>query len=217
MFRREILLLLLFSMFMLNFRCENDHLQRPFDHTCEIEMSISPLKKTYSLNDTIWLETQVSGKQLWDTKTNQFIVADTGFLSFNISYYGFGLRSWLTNSLSDVITSNGVNNDRIVSQWSTEAKVANFGCSQPGYKIRIGFKPNHAGTYSLLLPKDLLLGSCNNKIVPYNATTSFKFQTVDLNLDVFNSFASAENLGNDQKKHYTGKINSGEMFVFKVQ
>ncbi len=217
MMRRETLLLLMCSILMLNFRCDTDQVQRPFDHTFEIEMSIFPLKKAYSLSDTIWLETQVAGKQLWDTKTSQYFLADTGYLSFNISYYGFGLQSWLPNSLSNVITFNGVNNDRIISQWSTEAKVENYGCTQSSYRMRVGFKPNHAGTYSLLLPKDLLLGTCNNKIVYYNATTSFKFQNVDLNLDVFNSFASAENLGNDQKKHFTGKINSREMFVFKVQ
>ncbi len=217
MMRRETLLLLMCSILMLNFRCDTDQVQRPFDHTFEIEMSIFPLKKAYSLSDTIWLETQVAGKQLWDTKTSQYFLADTGYLSFNISYYGFGLQSWLPNSLSNVITFNGVNNDRIISQWSTEAKVENYGCTQSSYRMRVGFKPNHAGTYSLLLPKDLLLGSCNNKIVYYNATTSFKFQNVDLNLDVFNSFASAENLGNDQKKHFTGKISNREMFVFKVQ
>jgi hypothetical protein len=217
MIRIEILIIVLVSMCMLNFRCEQDVVQRPFDNAFEIEMNIIPLKKTYSLNDTIWLEAQVSGKQLFDVKTMQLVLADTGYFSFHISYYGFGLRSWLPNSLANVITFNGVNTDRIASQWSTEAKVENYGCSQLSYTLKIGFKPNHRGTYSILLPKDLLLGSCINKIIPYNATISFKFPNTDLNLDVFNAFAQSENLGSDQKKHFTEKLNRREMFVFNVQ
>lgn len=55
-----------------------------------------------------------------------------------------------------------------------------YGCGQPNYKCKIGFKPSQKGTYWLSLFEEQLMGSCSNKIVPYYALVSYKYKNVDL-------------------------------------
>ena len=117
----------------------------------------------------------------------------------------------------DIISINGVNTNRELSHWATAITVNNFSCSRPDYKCRIGFKPNQKGTYYLSLPQDRFFESCPNKIIPYYALISFRYKNIDLGLDIFNSLSKNDKGGNDGIKFYTGKINSREIFVFRVE
>lgn len=80
MVKKNFILIALVTVFLLTtkFQCGKEIEPRPFEHTFEAPVDIFPLKKTYSLNDTIWLETDLPDKVLYDTKTNQSIIADTG-------------------------------------------------------------------------------------------------------------------------------------------
>jgi hypothetical protein len=189
-----------------------------FEHTFRAQVDIFPLKKSYSLSDTIWLQTDLPAKFIFDTKTNQTVFADTGSINFGASFNEFG--TYIINppnGFCDVITPAGINTNRQLSQWSTSGSVDNYGCGQPNYTVRIGFKPKQTGTYFLSLNKDVLFGSCNNKIVPYYSTISFQYKNVDLNLDVFNSLSKNDKGGKDGIKFYTDKINTREVFVFRVE
>ena len=215
--KNPVIIFIISSTFLFNFRCQKDEM-RPFDQEFEIPLSISPLKKTYSITDTIWLEAEVTGKQLRDRKVNAEVLSDTGKLFFTASYYGFGTGlSKPAGGFCDVITSNGVNTNRRLEEWSSVASIDIDGCTQTSYRFKIGFKLNHKGTYSLLLPKDLLFFSCPNKLVPYHASSSYKFTASDLNADVFNELANKENFGKDAKNHYTEKLSNKELFVFRVE
>jgi len=190
---------------------------KPFDNSFEIPVDIYPLKKVYTLTDTIWIETDVPDKFLFDLKTNRNILVDSGKITFSATFNEFG--TYITNppnGLADVISLGGVNTNRNLSQWATRGFIENYGCGQLNYKCKIGFKPNYKGAYWLSLPKDLL-GSCVNKVIPYYATISFKFKNVDLNMDVFNSLSKNDKGGNDGIKFYTDKINNREGFVFMVE
>lgn len=217
--RRTLILvsILFFSLLTLNFRCEKDVVP-PFEHTFEIPVDIYPLKKAYSLNDTIWLETDVTSKLLFDTKTQQNILADSGSITFHASYFEFGTTiKNPANGFCNVISSNGVNIQRELLMTTTVAAINNYGCGQPSYKLKVGFKPNYRGTYSLSLLKDMLLSSCPNKVLPYNATVSYKYKNVDLNLDIFNSLPITDKGQNDGNKFHTDRINNREEFVFRVE
>jgi hypothetical protein len=220
MLKRNTLLfcITIISSLMLNFRCGRDRVERVFDQTFEIPVTISPLKKSYALTDTIWVETEVSGKLLYETKTNQVILVDTGALNFGVTYYGFGLnRKAPEGGFCDVITLNGVNTNRTLTEWTNHGHIENFGCTSTSYRVRMGFNPNHTGTYSLILPQEFFLNSCSNKVVPYKAATYYKFAAADLNLDVFNNFADLENLPKSKKTYFIDKVNNREMFVFRVE
>jgi hypothetical protein len=181
-------------------------------------VDISPLKKTYTLNDTIWIETDVPGKFLFDLNSNQNINADTGKIDFYASFNEFGTYVQNPpNGFCTVVTQAGVNADRQFSQWGTSIYVKDFGCGQPDYKIKIGLKPNVKGSFWLILGKDRLMGTCTNKVVPYYASISYKYKNVDLGLDVFNALSTNDKGGNDGIVYYTNQIRNREIFVFSVQ
>jgi hypothetical protein len=217
--RRPLILvsILFFSLLTLNFRCEKEP-PVAFEHTFEIPVDIYPLKKAYSLTDTIWLETVVTGKFLFDTKTQQSLLADSGSITFRATYFAFGSSIKNPgNGFCDVISSPGAIADRELSITTTVAAVNNYGCGQPSYKIKVGFKPNYRGTYSLSLLKYILLLNCPNRVLRYNATISYRYKNVDLNMDVFNSLSYTDKGRSDGNKFHTDGIKNREEFVFKVE
>jgi hypothetical protein len=212
-----ICLFFLFALMGLNFQCERDFESKPFEQTFQIPVQISPFKKSYPLSDTIWIQTEVPNKFLFDTKTAQSINADSGRIDFSAVFNRFGTD--ITNpagGFCDIITSNGINIERGLAQWSTAGSFSNYGCSQPDYRVRIGFVPKVRGTYWLVLFKDILFGSCTNKVNPYYASLSFKYTNPDLNLDVFNALPDDIKGGNNGKGFYTEKINNKEVFIIRV-
>ena len=210
---------LLISLLMMDFRCVKEPVVfQPYEQTFEIPVSIFPLKKAYSLADTLWIETDVPGKVLFDSQSQQFIPADTAMIDFGAGFNEFGtLVTNPPNGFCDVYTINGTNINRQLSQWGTGGYTENYGCGRSSYTTKVGFKPLVKGTYFLSLNKDLILQSCANKIVPYHATVSFRYKNVDLGLDIFNSLSKNDQGGNDGRNFYTDKINNREIFVFRVQ
>jgi hypothetical protein len=211
-----LLAVILLSLPALKFRCSKDIIPES-DHSFEAAVDIYPVKKTYSLTDTIWIETDLPSKFLYDTKISQAIVADTGNMSFGAGYNEFG--TYITNPANgfcDVITANGVNTNRALSQWATTVTVNNFSCGRPDYKYRIGFKPNQRGTFHLTLPHDIFFESCPNKVVPYNATISFKYKNADLGQDIYDALSANDKGGNDGIIFYHQAISLRRTFVFKV-
>jgi hypothetical protein len=202
----------------MNFRCIKYVEPKPFDQTFQIPVDIVSLKKSYSLTDTIWLETDITGKMIFDTKSNQFMLVDTGQINFGATFNLFGTQ--VTNpqkGFCDIITIRGVNTDRQLGHWSTSGYLQQYGCSQASYKCRIGFKPLIKGTYWLILSSDRLFENCSNKVVPLYATISYKYKSQDLGQEIFDKLSKNEKGGKDGIEFYTNKIKNKEIFVFKVQ
>lgn len=214
-----LLLLLLIAVFTMNFRCVPENMeQRPYEQSFQVPVDIYPLKKTYSLNDTIWIETDITGKSLFDNRSNQLISADTGQLNFEAAFNRFGTD--VTNpptGFCDVITTRGVNTGRDLGFWGTSGYMDQYGCGLPTYKCRIGFKPLIRGAYFLILANSRLFESCTNKVRPYHAELSYRYKSSDLGLEIFNALSNNDKGGNDGIRFYTGKINNREAFVFKVE
>ncbi len=205
-------------MLSMNFYCNTKDVGPPLQYNLLIPVNISPVKKSYSLTDTIWITTDVQGKYFFDIKSNKNVLIDTGHITFSVGYNEFGSNiANPPNGFCDVITSNGVNTNRQLSQWGSGGTIENYGCGQPNYTCRIGFKPNEKGTYWIILQKDVELGSCDNKISPYNAEITYKFEGTDLGLDVFNGLSKNDKGGNDGIKGVTQEINDGKIFIFKVE
>jgi hypothetical protein len=214
-----LLILLFISMLTMNFQCgKGDVIQRPYEQAFQVPVNIVPQKKMYSLTDTIWLETDVIGKTLFDTKSNQSMVVDTGQITFGATFNIFGTSvTNPPNGFCNVVTIAGVNTNRQLGHWGTSGYLDKYGCGQTSYTCRVGFKPLIKGTYWLILTSDRLLESCTNKTIPYYATISYRFKSADLGLDIFNNLSKNDKGGNDGIKFYTNKINNKEIFVFKVE
>lgn len=213
------LLLLFIATVTMNFHCGKINIDKPYEHTFQIPVDIYPLKKNYALSDTIWIETETTGKTIFDSKTNQYILADTGKITFGGTFNEFGTS--ITNpadGFCDIITKVGVNINRELSQWATYGALENFGCGDTSYRCRVGFKPNHTGTYYIVLNSHSPnMGSCTDKIIPYYSSLYFQYKNVDLNLDVFNTVADSDIGGRGNRSFYIDRINKREIFVFRVQ
>lgn len=214
-----ILLLLLIAVLTMNFRCVREDIeQRPYEHSFRVPVDIFPQKKTYSLSDTIWIETDITDKSLFDTKSNQLILADTGQLYFEAAFNRFGTD--VTNppaGFCDVITTRGINTGRYLGFWGTNGFLDQYGCGLTTYKCRIGFKPLIRGAYFLMLTGNRPFESCTNKLRPYYAELSFRYKSSDLGVEIFNALPDNLKGGNDGIRFYTEKLNNREAFVFKVE
>jgi len=211
-----LFVVIFFGLSALNFRCSKDVVPT-FGHSFEAQVDIYPIKKTYALSDTIWIETDLPSKVLYDTKLNQGVIADTGNMSFGATFNEFG--TYITspsNGFCDIITGNAVNSNRELSQWATSVTVNNFSCGSANYKYRIGFKPNQKGTFHLMLPQDILFESCPNKIVPYNATISFKYKNIDLGQDIYDALSAYDKGEQNGITYIYQAIGHRRTFIFKV-
>jgi len=212
------LILLTIATLNIQFHCRYDGPVRPFDYTFEIPVDILPLKKVYTTNDTIWLQLDVTGKLLFDTKTSQAINADTTMIIVASTYAEFGTNTRNPqNGLAQVITEPGVIAERQTGFGYTSATVSNYGCGKPTFKIKIGFKPNYPGTFSLNLRKDLMLQGCMGKVIPVYSTYWYKFKQVDLNGEILNTLSGNDLGGNSNRSVLQESIAKREMFVFTVQ
>lgn len=215
----SIITMILIGILTVNFRCLKDSpAPHPYEQNFVIPVDIVSLKKSYSLTDTIWLETDITGKMLLDTKSNQLILADTGQIDFGASFNIFGTQvTNPSNGFCDIVTIRGINTNRELGYWGTSGYLDDYGCGQTTYKSRVGFRPLIKGTYWLILTSERPFESCPNKVVPYNATLTYRYKTTDLGLEIFNALPEKDKGGNDGIKFYSGKIMNKEMFVFKVE
>lgn len=211
-----LLIVILFGFCALKFKCIKEPLP-DYDHIFEAEVDIYPVKKTYALTDTIWLQINLPSKILYDTKTGQNVTADSGNMRFGATFNEFG--TYITspsNGFCDVITNNGVNTNRQLAQWSTAASINNFSCNSTGYKCRIGFKPNQSGTYHLMLPQDINFETCPGKAVPWNATITYKYKITDLGQEIYDALSAYDKGEQDGITYIHQAIGHRRTFIFKV-
>src|SRR5215213_9225991 len=139
--------LLFICMICMGFQCRKEPVN--YEYNFQAQVDLFPLKKIYSLTDTIWIETDILNKFLLDTRSNQSINADTGQISLMVNYNEFASATRNpSNGLCDVITANGVNKDRNLFPGGIQTFIV-YGCGQPNYKTRIGFKPNYKGVFRI--------------------------------------------------------------------
>lgn len=94
----------------LNLFLQNLKGEQSFAYAFEAPVDLTPLKKSYALADTIWLETDLPTKHLSDKRSNQVVPADTGMLSVGATLTESGIA--VVNppgGFCEIFTRNGVN------------------------------------------------------------------------------------------------------------
>ena len=203
-----------------NFRCKQEVEPLLPEQVFEVPVKLYPARKTYSLADTIWLETDVPDKFLLDTKTGQKVKVDSAQLPLRATLNRFGTQ--ITNppgGFADVITTSGVNTNRELGHWATTGFLDAFGCGQLNYRARIGFRLTVQGTYAFALWTDQheLLGTCPGRVAPYYAFLNYRFQNADRNLDLLNSLTSINGISKESIAYYQKEVQQGRAFVVKVK
>ena len=73
------------------------------------KLSLTPYKKVYSINDTIWVQFQTNDKSLYDKISNSRISTDTTFLRGGFYYYRRYPNENVQEFFCDVIVDNSLN------------------------------------------------------------------------------------------------------------
>ncbi len=175
------------------------------------KLDVIPVKKTYEIGDTIWLQSTNPSNQLFDQRTNQNIIVDTSGFQLYIKYHAWDNTPVNPpDGFCDYIQGNTITIE------SGAGFLQTVGCSGNGINIKVGIVPKHAGTYTLDLPfeyKEVL--SCSNtgqQTVP--SVVLFRFNE-DCNKDIFLSIPSEKRMGyGGTAEEY---VDDRVSFAFKVQ
>lgn len=179
---------------------------------------LSPYKKQYKVNDTIWISLITSSKILFDTKSGQQIGVDSIFLPFSVN-----MTKWypsfpnINPSLyCEFITPPGLNpstnnyNTGITTYFS-------FGCdNNPGFTFRSGVVLKGQGVFRLELGNTQETGLCNQ----YNFSNTvysqigYTYDLTDCNKDVFLSLPPSP--GNVAPM-IESQIDKKKTFIIEVQ
>src|SRR5215213_7547868 len=83
----QLAIFIVMSSSMMGFHCGKDSgvLTPVYQFTEKI--SLAPYKKTYAINDTIWVQFQTTDKKLFDKLSNSRVSTDTTFLTLNFHYH----------------------------------------------------------------------------------------------------------------------------------
>ena len=208
-----ILFLFTSVIFSTGFQCHKDFRPSPPEYEFAEKLSLSPYKKTYALNDTIWVQFQTNGKNLFDKLSNSHILTDTTYLQTRFNYH-FRYPAGTTPELfSEVIVDNPI--DLTFTPLYSYYNILSFktSCSSSNYLIKVAFILKKKGIFSI--EPHISPERCPNKIKWYNATSNFVFDLLDCNKDVWLSIPAASRGG---ELGFTDvRIDKKEVFVFKVE
>ena len=202
------------------FQCNKDIIAtEPAKELFREKINLFPFKKTYNINDTIWLTFTTTDKTLFDTLSNQRL--PTNGLKFNFRAVILPLYNTpqnISNSFCKFILTNNVVPQYDTTQFNSLIYF-DIGCdTQPSYNIQLGLVLKYSGTYLLNLSDvGTKLQSCNNQNNPYpTSDLRFTYNLLDCNKDVFLSIPPSE-----RPEYPTGfrqaQIDAKISFAFKVQ
>ncbi|HXI01284.1 MAG TPA: hypothetical protein VNI52_13535 [Sphingobacteriaceae bacterium] len=196
----------------MSFQCNKDYtLPNPAYEYTE-KLSLTPYRKTYAVNDTIWVQFQTINKTLFDKLSGNRISTDTTFLRVKFNFH----RRYPNNAgelFSDIKVDNGL--DVSFRPLDSRYNVLNFktDCRNDPYFFRVGFVPKKTGVYSIEPHGDV--SPCPNKLTSPYSTFKFTFDLADCNKDVWLSIPPQSRGGELGSTDL--RIDKKEMFVFKVE
>lgn len=173
-----------FALLTLNFQCDKEDPYRENKFEFVQKLEVYPLKKTYAVNDTIWIEFNNSDKRLFDQKSNSSVLFDTG--SIFAGLYMKPLYNTPTagaDGFADFVVRDAVQ----VDSFNHDA----FGifvyklCSEPDFHFKIGFVVRSRGFYALHTGRYRAVACPVNTNLSFTSEISFSFNISDTNRDVY--------------------------------
>lgn len=158
--------------------------------------NLSPVRKLYSINDTIWVEFNTSSKTLFDTISNQRLTSDAVKFKFGAALLAkYDTPDNPSGGYCDFILPGNVSASFVSTRSGTTTSF-DVGCNNaPNYNIKIGVVLKHKGYYNLDMATRSRIEPCNGQSNPYpSSSILFTFNVTDNNKDVFLTIpASARN------------------------
>jgi hypothetical protein len=213
--RKYPILFTFFSFFLLamGFQCNKDLVAPEPVHEYAEKLSLSPYKKIYSINDTIWLQFQTTNKALFDKRTGTQIRTDTTYLQAIFHLFRRYPAGAAVEFFSEVKTDSV--QDLSFTPLYTYYNTLSFktSCSSSRYFFRAGFILKKTGIYSLE-PNGSLAACAGKYNLPYT-TFRFTFDLPDCNKDIWLSIPVQSRGG--ETGFTDRRIDEKEIFLFKVE
>lgn len=213
--RQHILIffLIIGSNIIMGTQCRKDYVTPKPTYKFVEKLTLTPYKKVYSINDTIWVQFQTTDKSLYDQLSNRRISTDTTFLGGGFYYHRRYPIGNVQEFFCDVDIDNSLN-PKFTTLY-TSYNVLDFAtnCNSNNYFFKVGFIPKMTGVYSI--EPHLQAVPCANKVNRNYTTTNFIFDLADCNKDVWLSIPPASRGGELGSTDVS--IDKKEMFVFKVE
>lgn len=205
------------SLLFLNFQCEKD-IDMRVNHVFRVPVDIETPKKLYQVNDTIWMNVDVSGKSLVDTLSGNLMPVNDGF---DLVMTTYKIGDWGADSsiggLYDVISPAGLNVNRESVNLSTTLRLTKHGCGQNTFAVRVGFVPKHAGFYALYFSNfNNYLQRCQTNGYYAKELVSLQFKPSDLNGDVLQNYLAGNNMANIDRRHWEAELLRKKVFFIRV-
>lgn len=207
------------ALFTFGFQCGKDSIAPELKYNFRIPVDVYPLKKSYRLTDTIWIEADINGKALYDTISKQNVVVDSASLSLDVRYVQLAATN--TNppdGFCQIISAANNNIYRQLYKGTTSANFSNYGCGQTSLRWKLGFKPNYTGTYAIFLSSGGSLQFCQGVRQSYYAPYSFQYKPTDLNKDLFDALPDTARKNDDyQLPYFTDGFIRKTILIVKVE
>ena len=208
-----ILFLLLAANAMMGTQCNKEFILIPPTYSFVEKLSLTPYKKIYAVNDTIWVQFKTTDKSLYDKISNSRIETDTTFLQAGFYYNKRFSIDTSSQLFCDAEVTNGLNIQFTkLYPWNNLLSFTTD-CNSSEYFFKVGFIPKTTGIYSI--DPYITAVNCANKITWNYTETKFIFDLADCNKDVWLSIPAAARGG---ESGFTDvSIDNKEIFVFKVE
>lgn len=177
------------------------------------KLSLTPYKKIYAINDTIWVQFQTTNKTLFDKLSGNRVATDTSFLQVGFSLNRLFPLGNTVELFSDVKVENGLNILFKPLSQSNNDLTFKTACSDNRYFFRIGIIPKKIGVYIVAARSDV--SPCPTQINQPYSTFKFTFDLADCNKDIFLSIPPESRGG--QLGYTDVSIDKKELFAFKVE
>ncbi len=205
-----------FAFFGIKFQCGRDYLE-PIEekYSFEEKISISPYNLNYNVGDTMWLNFNVPGKKLFDTKTSTRVFYDSA------NFHALARVSLLYNNpfIADGPVASFIFPTGVVAQignysGQTDAYVT-FGCSPAtDYKLLLGIVLIKKGAFSVSFNNNYVRECFTDQLS--NARLTFQFDVADTHKQFYQQLPFA-NIGKKQDEYVLQQLDSKSAVVINVQ
>ncbi|RIJ33951.1 hypothetical protein D1627_16360 [Pontibacter oryzae] len=184
-----------FAFLSLAVQCDGNEPEPAYQPHFLEEVSIKPFKKDYKVGDTIWLETVIPDKHLFNTITEQDTLVDN--IDIPLSVYFFS--KYPKHDMRDPADENDfrvINDQNLNVSKGKGAILTYYGCNKSDFKIKIGIILGNKGVFTIGLNEGALR-LCNGNFPEERMWISYRFDVIEGNKEIYLAIPDASKHIND--------------------
>lgn len=175
---------LYFSAFLsLAVKCDDNDPEPSYQPQFLEEVSIKPFKKEYKVGDTIWLETLIPDKYLFNSITKQDTLVDNIDIPLSVYFFsrhprpGFGVPA-------DENDFRVINEQNLNVKKGQGAILTYYGCNKTDFKIKLGIILGNKGVFTIGLNEGVVK-PCDGSFPEKKISISYRFDVTEGNKAIY--------------------------------